>query len=59
MTDVIQRNAANIVALSVLLFSNTVALTDSQSLAPISGPLQDALLLVPNSHDITPNLLTA
>jgi len=59
MTDVIQRNAAHIVALSMLLFTKAVAVTDNKSLAPTSGPPQDALLFQPFSHDITPKLLTA
>jgi hypothetical protein len=59
MTDVIQRNAGHIVALSMLLFTKAVAVTDNKSLTPLSGPPQDALLFQPLSHEIVPKLLTA
>jgi hypothetical protein len=59
MTDVIQRNAANIVALSMLLFTKASAVTDCQPLAPIWVPLQDALRFHPCSDDVAPKLVTA
>jgi hypothetical protein len=59
MTDVIQRNAANIVALSVLLFTNAVTVTDNTSLAPTPAPPQDALRINPFNLELTAKLLTA
>ena len=59
MTDVIQRNAANIVALSVLLFTNAVTVTDNTSLAPTPAPPQDDLRLNPFHLELTAKLLTA
>lgn len=59
MTDAIQHNAANILALSMALFTSAVAAADQQFLAGIAELPKDASQAQPSSPTHTPSLATA
>jgi hypothetical protein len=59
MTDAIQRNAANILAISLLLFTNAVTAPVNKPLLRISRPAKKAPPIEPNNLDIAPNLVAA
>jgi hypothetical protein len=59
MTDVIQHNAANILALSMLLFTGAVAAPDNKFLARIAEPPKDDACAQPSSANQLPSLATA
>jgi hypothetical protein len=59
MTDVIQHNAANILALSMLLFTSAVALPDNKFLALITEPPKDDSRAEPSTPNNTPSQSTA
>ena len=59
MPNVIQHNAAKILALSMLLFTGEVAASNSKNLAPRLETLQDDLLAEPNTPNNNPSLAAA